>query len=112
MFRRVLAMAVGVLSLQEGPNDGQPDIGGQWVCRLVPFVVVIPVLRRVIRLVVRLLRRCVRIPILGSICWIVGVQFVLVVSWVIVWVLRVYWRWVCNWVPRPWWRDANRQEVE
>lgn len=112
MFRRVLAVAVAVLGLQEGPDDVQQQIGGRWVCRLVPFFVLVPILRRVFRLVIRLIRRCVRIPIVGRICWIVGIQFVLIVSWIIVRVVRVYWRWVCNWVPYPWWHEEDRTDVE
>ena len=105
---RVLAVAIAVLSLQEGPDDIRQNIGGRWMCRWTPVIVAVPVLRLLFRLVIRLIGRCVRIPIFGRICWIVGIQFVLVVSWIIVRVLRVYRRWVCNWVPYPWWHGEGR----
>jgi chromate transport protein ChrA len=104
------AAAVGLITQTAPGESGESSIGGRWICRLVPFIIIVPIYRLVIRLVVRLIRRCQRIPFVGLICWITGVQFLIIVTWVLIRLVLVYWRWVCRWVPTPRERDESFEQ--
>lgn len=114
VLKQIAAVAVAAISMlaqreSEGPQGSEI---GRWVCRLVPVFVVISVLRRTIRIVIRIIRRCQRVPFFGWLCWITGIQFLIIVTWTIVRIVLVYWKWVCNWVPRPPQRGEDLQQQQ